>query len=129
MKRTRLSFYYLIGYLVPASLALLLVPRLALKLLLASGDYGDVMPRLVGMALLALGVLVIQIVRYRLEMLYTTVLAVRGGMLVILLSLYFYSRDPFFVILFLVVGFGFVLTSVSLWLDRRSNMASQPQAS
>lgn len=129
MTRTRLSFYYLIGYLIPSGLALLLLPRLALRLLLSNADYGDVMPRVVGMVLLVLGVLVIQIVRYRLEMLYTTVLAVRGGMLVILLSLFLYSRDPFFVILLLVVGFGFVLTGSSLWLDRRGMMTSRPQAS
>ena len=48
MKRTRLSLYYLIGYLVPGGLALLAFPRLTLKLFFSNTDYGDVLPRLVG---------------------------------------------------------------------------------
>jgi uncharacterized protein YjeT (DUF2065 family) len=129
MKKTRLSLYYLIGYLIPSGIALLLAPQFALKLLFSNGDYGDVLPRLVGMTLLALGVLVIQIVRHQLEVLYTTIIAVRGGMLIILLGLYFYSHDPFFISLFAVVGFGFLLTSVSYWLDRQSKMTSRQKAS
>jgi uncharacterized protein YjeT (DUF2065 family) len=129
MKRTHLSLYYLIGYLIPAGIALLIVPQLALKLLFSNGSYGDVMPRLVGMVLLALGILVLQLVRHRLEVLYTTVLAVRGGMLVILLGLYLYSRDPLFLSLLVVVGFGFLLTGVSYWLDWQSTTASRREAS
>lgn len=44
MNRTRLSLYYLAGYLTFAGLALLLVPTFALKLLLSNGDYGEVFP-------------------------------------------------------------------------------------
>ena len=96
MRRTRLSLFYLIGYLVFSGLALLLAPQLTLKLLFSNGSYGDVMPRLVGMFVLTLGVLAAQIVRHRIEMLYTTLLAVRGGILVVLLGLYLYSGDPLF---------------------------------
>jgi len=128
MKKTHLSLYYLIGYLIPSGLAFLLVPQLALKLLFSNGDYGDVLPRLVGMFLLALGALVFQIVRYQLEVLYTTIIAVRGGMLIILLGLFLYSHDPFFISLMVVVGFGFVLTSVCYWLDRQSGMTVQQKA-
>jgi len=123
MKRTHLSLYYLIGYLIPAGIALLLAPQLALKLLFSNGNYGDMMPRLVGMVLLALGVFVLQAVRHRLEVLYTTALVVRGGMLPILLGLYFYSRDPLFISLLVIVGFGFALTGVSYALDRQSRNA------
>jgi len=54
---------------------------------------------------------------------------VRGGMLVILLGLYLYSHDPFFVSLLVVVGFGFILTSISYYLDRQNNMTVQQHAS
>ena len=81
MKKTHLSLYYLIGYLIPSGLLLLVAPQVALKLLFSNGSYGDVMPRLLGMVMLALGVFVLQAIRYRLEVLYTTALAVRAVML------------------------------------------------
>jgi hypothetical protein len=119
MNRTRLSLFYLVGYLIPAGVALLLGPQLALKLLFSTGSYGDVMPRFVGLFVLVLGILALQIVRHRLAVLYTTVLGVRGLMLLVMLALYFYSRDPLFISLLVVVGLGVVLTSISLWLDRQ----------
>jgi uncharacterized protein YjeT (DUF2065 family) len=63
MKRTHYSPYYLIGYLIPGGLALLLAPQLALKLMFSSGQYGDVLPRVVGMLMVALGIFVMQAVR------------------------------------------------------------------
>ncbi|MEO5952953.1 MAG: hypothetical protein ABIQ44_10865, partial [Chloroflexia bacterium] len=73
MNKTHLSLYYLIGYLIPSGLALL-VPQFAFKLLFSNGNYGDVIPRLAGLLLLALSDLVFQIIRFKLEMLYTTLL-------------------------------------------------------
>ena len=120
MKKTRLSLYYLIGYLIPAGLALLIAPEFALKLLFSNGDYGDVLPRLLGTVLLALGIVIFQIVRLKIDVLYTTTLVVRGVILTCLLGLYLYSRDPFFLVLIAIVGFGVLLTGVSYVLDRRS---------
>jgi uncharacterized protein YjeT (DUF2065 family) len=122
MNKTRLSLYYLFSYLIVAGLALLVAPELALKLLFANGNYGDVLPRLLGMLLLALGIFVLQAFRHRLDVLYTTALAVRVIiMLPVLLGLYLYSRDPLFISLLVVVGLGVVLTGVSYWQDRREN--------
>ena len=128
MPRTRLSLFYLIGYLVFSGLALLLAPQLTLKLLFSNGSYGDVMPRLVGMFVLTLGVLAAQIVRHRIEALYTTLLAVRAGILVVLLGLFLYSGDPLFITLMVVVGLGVLLTGTSYWLDRQSKTVSQRKA-
>lgn len=126
MSRTHLSLYYLIGYLIPAGLALIFVPELAMRLLFSNGNYGDVLPRLLGVVLLALGIVVLQIVRHRVEVLYSTTLIVRSLILLDLTVLYFYSRDPFFISLTLIVGFGFVLTTVCYWLDRRAQPVSAP---
>jgi len=120
--------FYLIGYLVFSGLALLLAPQLTLKLLFSNGSYGDVMPRLVGMFVLTLGVLAAQIVRHRIEALYTTLLAVRAGILVVLLGLFLYSGDPLFITLMVVVGLGVLLTGTSYWLDRQSKTVSQRKA-
>ena len=119
MKRTHLSLYYLVGYLIPAGVALIIAPEWALKLLLSTGNYGDVLPRLVGVILLALGMVILQIVRLHVDVLYSATLMVRSVILVCLFGLYFYSRDPLFLTLLGIVGFGFVLTSISYWLDRR----------
>lgn len=127
MKRTHLSLYYLVGYLIPSGLALLFAPGLAFQLLLSNsnGAYGDVLPRLAGGILLALGLLVFQIVRHRVEQLYVTIIYVRLILLGILVGLFLYSRDPLFISLFVVVGIGVVLTTLSYIRDRQSQKALQ----
>jgi small basic protein len=120
MKRTRLSLFYLATYLLGAGIALILVPSLALMLLFTKGHYGDVLPRLLGVVLLALGIVIVQIIRHRLEVLYTTTLLVRVFIMVVLAALLVYSGDPLFISLMVVVGFGMVLTGASYLSDRRA---------
>ncbi|MEO6208400.1 MAG: hypothetical protein ABIP77_10675, partial [Candidatus Limnocylindrales bacterium] len=67
-------------------------------------------------------VLIIQIVRHRIEILYPWTLVVRGGLLAVFVGLYLRSQDPFFISLFVVVGFGVVLTAIGYFLDRRRAM-------
>jgi uncharacterized protein YjeT (DUF2065 family) len=119
VKRTRLSLYYLAAYLLGAGVALIFAPSLALTLLFASGHYGDVMPRLLGVVLLALGIVIVQIIRHSLEVLYPTTLIVRTLIVAVLAGLLIYSRDPLFISLLVVVGFGMILTGTSYALDRR----------
>jgi hypothetical protein len=121
VKKTHLSLYYLAGYLLPAGLALVLVPKFAMTLLFSNRAeaYGDILPRLLGGTLIALGILIVQIIRHRLEILYPTTLAVRAVLLTIMLGLYLYSRDPFFISLMVIVGFGVLLTGMSYFLDRQ----------
>lgn len=126
MHRTHLSLYYLIAYLFGAGLTLITVPGLALKLLFSNGNYGDVLPRLLGVVVLALGILVLQIVRHHVEVLYGTTLIVRAVLLTVVISLYFYSRDPFFISLTVIIGFGVLLTGVSFWLDRQHHSLNAP---
>jgi len=114
-----MSLFYVIGYLVPGGLGLLVAPQMALKLLFSNGNYGDVMPRMVGMLMVALGVILVQVVRHRQEVLYPTALVIRSGMLPILLSFYILSYDPLFVALLVIVGIGVFFTGVSYWLDLR----------
>jgi uncharacterized protein YebE (UPF0316 family) len=69
--------------------------------------------------LLALGILVAQIIRHRLDVLYSTTLAVRALILLVLGWLYVSARDPFFLVLIAIVGLGVVMTGTSYLLDRR----------
>ena len=126
VRRTRLSFYYLAAYLVGAGIALIAAPSIALKLLFANGQYGDVMPRLLGVVLLALGIVIVQIIRYKVEVLYTTTLIVRALIVAVLVGLFIYSHDPLFISLIVVVGFGMVLTGTSYLLDRRAAPSLSP---
>ena len=119
VRRTRLSFFYLAAYLLGAGVALVLVPSLALKLLFSNGNYGDVMPRLLGVVLLALGLIIVQIMRHRVEVLYPTTLGVRAVIVVGLVALFIYSKDPLFISLTVVVGIGMILTGTSYLVDRR----------
>jgi len=121
MNRTRLSLFYLAGYLTFAGLALLLVPTFALKLLLSNGDYGEVFPRLAGMLLLGLAILVTQIIRHRIEVLYPTTLIVRLLFLVVLAYLFLSSSDPFFLVVFGIVLLGVVFTGYSYLTEHRAD--------
>jgi len=120
MRRTHLSLYYLAGYLLPAGLLLLFVPDFATKLLLSNRDYDDAPFRLAGIALTALGILIVQIIRLRIEALYTTTVLVRLFILAGLAGLFASTSDPFFLVIFGVVLIGVVLTTTSYLLDRRA---------
>lgn len=125
VRRTRWSLFYLATYLLGAGVALIVVPSLALTLLFAKGHYGDVMPRLLGVVLLALGIVIVQIIRHRLEVLYTTTLLVRVFIMLVLAGLLIYSGDPLFISLMVVVGLGMVLTGTSYLSERRTKVATQ----
>jgi hypothetical protein len=110
MNRTRLSLHYLYSYLIVIGLALLFFPKEGLRLLLSNGDYGGVMPRFAGMLMAGLGMNIFGIVLWRTETQYPRTLLVRAFFLVCIITLYVMSRDPFFLVLFAVVGFGFIWT-------------------
>jgi hypothetical protein len=102
-------------------LALLFVPNFAMNLLLSNNAaaYGEVMPRFVGMTLIGLDIRVLQIFRLRIEQLYSTTLIVRVFFLVVLAGLFLLSRDPFFVVVFAIVGVGVLMTGYSYARERR----------
>jgi uncharacterized protein YjeT (DUF2065 family) len=124
MDRTRLSLFYLATYLPIAGLLLLLIPDVATKLLLSNRTYDDVFTRLAGALLLALGILIIQIVRHRVEVLYPWTVVVRIGLCLALLALYVRTSDPFFLVIFAVVFIGVVLTGGTYLLERRDKAAA-----
>jgi uncharacterized protein YjeT (DUF2065 family) len=119
MERTRLSLFYLVGYLIPSGVMLLFAPRFALKLLLSNSDYGNVFPRTAGMLAIGLGIMVLQMIRLRLSSLYSTTLIVRSFFFVCLISFYILNHDPFFLVLLVIISIGIVLTTTSYILDKR----------
>ena len=127
MRRTNLSLYYLAGYLIPAGLLLLFVPEFATKLLLSNRTYDYAPFHLVGVLLLVIGILIVQIIRHRLEQLYTTTLLARALISATLLWLFLSTGDPFFGVVLVIVLIGVALTGVSYYLDRQG--ALRPLAS
>jgi uncharacterized membrane protein YoaK (UPF0700 family) len=115
-----LSLFYLAGYLVPAGVALIVLGNEPLDLLGSNHDYGDAITRVLGVVLLALGVLVIQMIRHRLDVLYPTTIAVRIVILTVLVVAYAQNRDPVWLVLFAVVGIGVLFTGISSLLDRKA---------
>ena len=120
MKRTHLSLYYLAGYLIPAGLLLLFVPEFATKLLLSDRTYDYAPFHLVGVLLLVIGILIVQIIRFRLEALYSTTLVARALISATLLWLYLNTGDPFFAVILVIVLIGVAITGISYLLDRRT---------
>lgn len=123
--RTRLCLCYVAAYLILSGLAMLLWPKAGLALMQSSADYGEVMPRWVGMLSLALGALIVQTVRQRLAVLYPLGFFMPAAMAVGFIGLYLQSRDALFLVVFAVVAVGVVFTGASLWHDRSRTQPRQ----
>jgi hypothetical protein len=119
MRLTRLSLYYLATYLTITGLLWLFIPAQAFRLMLSTGTYDAVFPRVCGLLLLGIGILVIQIIRLQVEAIYGTTLIVRALFLIGFLWVYLTTRDPLFLVVLGVVGLGVTLTGTSYLLDRR----------
>jgi hypothetical protein len=124
MHRTRLSLFYLAGYLLPTGLGLMLAPRLILRALFSTGDYGEIFPSFAGVLMVALGMIVVQLIRSRADRLYPVTLAVRAVIWVWTLRLYLASGDPVFAVILGVVGLGMVITGTCYAVERRASPAS-----
>jgi len=124
MRRTHLSLYYLAGYVLPAGFLLALVPTFATTLLRSDQVYDEPPLRLAGLILIALGILIVQIIRHHLEVLYATTLAVRSVLSLGLVTLWITTGNPFFGVVLLVVLIGVALTGTSYLLDRRDTERS-----
>jgi hypothetical protein len=102
----RLTFIYLAAYLLVGGFSLLVLPELTLRLLRSSGSYGDVMPRLVGVFMVALGGAVLEFVRARDYRYYRYAIIARIFIVVALSALYFRAHDPLFLVLDAIVLVG-----------------------
>ena len=120
MRRTRLSLSYVATYLTGTGLALIFAPDLVLKLLFSNRQYEDVFPRFCGVLMVGLGLVIVQLIRKKAEALYPATLAVRAFIVAAVVGLYFYSRDPFFLVVIGVVALGMAMTGTSLYLDSRA---------
>ena len=119
MKKTRISLFYLAGYLIPTGIGLLFTASITLKLLMSNGDYGDMFPRIVGMLLIGIGIIAVQLIRLKNYILYPTTIFVRIFFCICFVFFYFINRDPLFLVMLGVVAIGLVLTSVCYLSDSK----------
>ena len=119
----RLLLGYLSGYLLVGGLGFAFVPELALDLLQSDGEYGDVMPRVVGMFMVALGALIGLFALRRDYTYYPFSLAARTGIVIFLVFLYTIESDPMFLVLTAIVLLGLVPSYVVWARERRSSVA------
>lgn len=119
MNKTRLSFYYLAGYLSIGGAGLLIEPNFSANLLLSNTEYPAIMLQALGMFMIGLCIIVVQIIRLHLDALYSTTLIVRLFFCVCLLFFYFMSSNPFFLVLFGIVVLGLVFTGTCYLFEHR----------
>jgi hypothetical protein len=115
----RLSLYYLATYLLGTGVAFVLSPAWALHVLMAERAYDDAFVRFVGAFMIALGTIVTQIIRLRLDVLHRTTVGIRVFFVALITYLYISTRDVLFIAILGVVTVGVVLTVTGLVLDHR----------
>ena len=118
--KTRHCLLYVAAYLLASGVALLVAPEPTLKAMLTSADYGNVMPRWVGMLSVALGTVVVQVLRHRLAVLYPLGFFMPAAMLLGFAAMYLRTADPLFLTVLAVVGIGVLASGISLLLERRA---------
>ena len=120
----RIAFVYLISYLAVAAVGFGLFPTLTLKLFLSNGDYGVIMPRLLGAMMGVLSSLLFMIYRKGDWQRYSpfTMMA-RTPLVLFIFYLYYLSRDPMFLIINAIILIGLVTTAVGTALQRREREA------
>ena len=115
----RIAFIYLISYLSIAAIGFGLFPALTFKLFLSNGDYGVILPRLLGAMMGVLSFLLFMIYRNGDWQKYSpfTMMA-RTPLVIFIFYLYYLSRDPMFLIINAIILVGLVTTAVGTVLQR-----------
>lgn len=124
MKKTRLSLYYLASYLMIGGLAFFIKPELTLDLLQSTHNYSPDVVKLVGLMFIALGLVVIELIRIKAYNMYPVTLRVRAVLMIGLFALYALSHDMMFLILLAVVLVGVILTLVAYKMDKKAANAN-----
>ena len=115
----RLTMSYLASYLVVGGLGLAFFPAFTLNLFQSNGDYGDIMPRLVGMLMFGLSGLIALFAFHRDYRYYSYSVYIRSFFVLFLFYLYSRSADPLFLVLNVIVLIGLLPSIYTLVRERR----------
>jgi len=115
----KLTLVYVATYLFIGGAGFAFLPAMTLALFLSNGDYGDVMPRAMGMFMLLASGLVINIIRFEEYRFYGYAILARSLIVLFLVYLYLKSLDPMFIVINAIVLVG-LIPSWIVWLKERS---------
>lgn len=118
MDLRKITLSYLVAYLAVAAVGFGLFPQQFMDLFQSNGDYGSVMPRLVGMMMGALAFLIFTILRNEDWKYYVVSIYVRSGIVAFLFYVWAISDDPMFLIINVIVLVG-LLPSIYVHYFRR----------
>lgn len=113
MNKTRLSLWYVTSYLLGGGASFMLLPQLSATLFMSNTAYPDIMLQAIGMFMVALGIIVLQIIRHRAEALYSTTLIVRTFISASLIVFFATTGNPLFLVLLGIVLLGVMMTGYS----------------
>lgn len=99
MDLRRATLTYLFSYLLVGGVGFTLAPELTMDLFQSNGDYGTAMPRVLGVLMAGLGVLIFNIVRNEDWHYYPVSIVVRSVIVVVLAFVWLDSDDPMWLII------------------------------
>jgi hypothetical protein len=118
--RTRLTLFYVLAYLTVSAIGLLVMPGFTQRMLLGNVEYDAIPMRFAGVFILGLAIIVGQIIRLRLDAMYSTLVAVRIVFCAVYIAMYVQTGNPFFIAVLAIVGLGLVASSVAYVIDGRT---------
>ncbi len=102
----KLTLIYLASYLFVGGIGFAFIPELVLKMFMSTGEYGDIMPRVVGMFMIVLGFLITLFIKNEDYKYYLPTIIARSFIVIFLSALYFNTNDTLFIILNIIVLVG-----------------------
>ncbi|MDH3471436.1 MAG: hypothetical protein OEM94_08995 [Acidimicrobiia bacterium] len=111
---------YVVGYLTFGGLGMAIVPDQFLDLFQSNQEYGDVMPRVVGMFMITLAAFIAMTIYFEDYKYYPFSIAARTFIVLVLFAVYFIDRDPFFLVINAIVLVGLIPSYVVLARERRA---------
>jgi len=102
------TFWYLASYLLFGGAGFAFIPDLTLSFFLSNADYGDVMPRVVGMFMLLLGGLIANMAAARDFNYYRYSVLARTFAVGFLTYLLIKTDNPLFIVLLIIVLIGYL---------------------
>ena len=124
MNLKRLTLTYVVIYLMMGGLGLAAVPDLFLKLFQSNQDYGDIMPRVVAMFMIALSGLIAAMLYFKDFKYYGFSIVVRTFIVLFLFFLYFLNNDPFFIVINIIVLIGLIPSYIIFMKDKMNSSSA-----
>ena len=115
----KITFTYLASYLIIGGIGFAFIPELTLKIFFSNGEYGDIMPRVAGMFMVALGGLIATMTINQDFRYYVYSVYIRTAMTAFILWLFYVSKDPLFITIIIIVLIG-LLPSWYTYLTKRA---------